>query len=290
MKVCPACAELRSSFEMPCAACGHVVPNRGDILLLAPEFADDSDGFEAEYFSNLIEVEEGSFWFRGRSRVIQWMVRRYCPRITKFLEIGCGTGYVVGGLAAAFPHMHFWGSEVFVAGLVSAKARAPGIHYLQMDARRIPYVDEFDVIGAFDVLEHIKDDNQAVAEIRRALKPGGYFLVTVPQHMWLWGPSDEYARHARRYSPKGIVRLVTTHGFEVVRTSSFVTLLLPLMACSRITQRWRRATAFDPASEFKLPRWIDLLLEATLRVEAALIRWGVSFPIGGSRFVVARKV
>lgn len=289
MKICTACGGLRHRLDKPCAACGYAVSFHDGIPLLAPEGAGEAEGFDSTYFSSLIKLEGGSFWFRGRNRIIEWMVRRYCPQAAKLLEIGCGTAYVVGHLAKVFPRTQFWGSEVFLAGLELAKARSPDIRYLQMDARRIPFVEEFDAIGAFDVLEHIEDDGRVLAEVRKALRPGGHLLITVPQHRWLWGPSDEYAKHVRRYEYADLARLMETHGFEMVRTSSFISMLLPMMWLSRTLQKRRPNVPFDPGAEFALPRWLDRVLEKILLAEAFLIRAGFSFPVGGSRFVVARK-
>ena len=64
-----------------------------------------------------------------------------------------------------------------------------------MDARRIPFEDEFDVIGAFDVLEHIKEDEQVLVQMHRAVKSGGGIMLTVPQHMFLWSEQDVQAHH-----------------------------------------------------------------------------------------------
>src|SRR5690606_22871969 len=116
-----------------------------------------------------------------------------------FLEIGCGTGFVLSGVADAFPAVRLFGSEIFTAGLEFAARRQPSVNFMQMDARSLPFLDEFDVIGAFDVLEHIVEDGQVLAQMREALKPNGIILLTVPQHEWLWSPVDEFACHVRRY-------------------------------------------------------------------------------------------
>ena len=70
---------------------------------------------------------------------------------------------------------------------------------MQLDARELPYEAAFDAVGAFDVIEHITEDERVLASMHRALKPGGVLIVTVPQHKWLWSWTDEQARHKRRY-------------------------------------------------------------------------------------------
>ena len=167
--------------------------------VLFPKYIRGRGGYPPEYFAQMVEIEENSFWFRNRNRLILWALHKYFPEMCSFLEIGCGTGFVLSGIADAFPDVRLSGSEIFVEGLEFAAKRLKGVELMQMDARRIPYADEFDAIGAFDVLEHIKEDLTVLQEIYRALKPGGGLVLTVPQHPFLWSSVDESALHVRRY-------------------------------------------------------------------------------------------
>jgi SAM-dependent methyltransferase len=159
---------------------------------------------------------------------------------------------------------------------------------LQMDARSIPFEREFDVVCAFDVIEHIVEDEEVLAQMYRAVKPGGGIMLTVPQHRWLWSRTDDYARHERRYRRSELVAKVQAAGFSVRRVVSFVSLLLPLMIASRALEGLR-ANAIDTHREFGLPSWINAALRATLDFERRLIVLGVSFPIGGSLLLVAQR-
>jgi len=69
--------------------------------------------------------------------------------------------------------MRLAGSEIFSAGLAFVAMRVPSAAFYQMDARNIPFRDEFDIIGAFDVLEHIEDDVAVIDQVAKALRPGG---------------------------------------------------------------------------------------------------------------------
>ncbi len=245
------------------------------------------EGFKPEYFATLAQLESRNFWFRGRNALIVWALGRYAPGMRSFLEVGCGTGYVLAGIANAFPDVRLAGSELFADGLAFAAQRVPRASFLCLDARRIPYRNEFDAIGAFDVIEHIADDEAALRAMARALRPGGVLLVTVPQHPWLWSASDDYARHVRRYAARDLHAKLADAGLRVLRSTSFVSLLLPAMVASR--RRTRVGRAFDPVDELRIGPVMNGILGAVLRVEVALIRAGVSWPFGGSRLVVAAR-
>jgi 2-polyprenyl-3-methyl-5-hydroxy-6-metoxy-1,4-benzoquinol methylase len=161
---------------------------------------------------------------------------------------------------------------------------------MQLDARTIPFREEFDVIGLFDVLEHVEEDEQALMQIHTSLKPGGIMLLTVPQHMWLWSSIDEYACHVRRYAVSDLQRKIETAGFHVMRSTSFVTILLPAMMISRFFQKKSSDKSFDATAELRISPWLNSVFFKLLGAELAAIKMGFCFPIGGSRLVVARKI
>ena len=99
-----------------------------------------------------------------------------------------------------FPDAALTGSDIHTTALPYAATRLPGAALLQMDATRIPFDSEFDVIAACDVIEHIERDDLALAEMHRAVKPGGGIVVTVPQDPKLWSTWDELSFHQRRYT------------------------------------------------------------------------------------------
>jgi SAM-dependent methyltransferase len=158
-----------------------------------------------------------------------------------------------------------------------------------MDARDIPFHEEFDVIGAFDVLEHIKEDQHVLEQMYTAIKPQGFILLTVPQHSWLWSTADEYACHVRRYSASDLHYKVEESGFKIIRSTSFVSTLLPTMIGSRFLRNRMSDKKFDATAELKISPWLNSLFLQLLRAELVLIRKGFNFPAGGSRLVVARK-
>lgn len=288
MKVCLACGQRFEAGDWRCRGCGHSPELHNGYLAFSPDLAETNDGFDAEYFTQLAKLEAGHFWFRSRNRLLIWALRCYFPHARSFLEIGCGTGFVLSGIQRQFPDLILSGSEIFSNGLAFAEKRLPDVTLFQMDARHIPFEGEFDVIGAFDVLEHIEEDDAVLLQMFQATKPGGGIMLTVPQHRFLWSVVDEYSFHKRRYTRKELVEKVERAGFEIIRATSFVFFLLPLMLLSRVKLR-RSQGDFDPAAELKIGHLLNVALEKVLGTERILIESGFSFPVGGSLLVIAKR-
>ncbi|MDM0028697.1 class I SAM-dependent methyltransferase [Variovorax saccharolyticus] len=288
MILCPACNAPNLRPDQGCTACGFAPAKIDGFIAWAPELAKNSEGFREESFEGLARVEAGNFWFRSRNSVILWALRKYFPGFQSLLEVGCGTGFVLSGIAQAFPGTRISGSEIYTAGLAFAAQRLPTVELQQMDARKLPYQEEFDVVAAFDVIEHILEDELVLRNFHRAIKPGGGCLITVPQHPWLWSPVDEEACHQRRYTARELHAKVRDAGFRILRSSSFVTFLLPLMLASRLASR--RSGTSGGTDSLQLNSMVDGALEACMRLEHRVIKAGVPLPIGGSRLVVLQKV
>jgi len=287
MKRCLACEAPFEAADWTCPSCGYQPTLRDEIYQFTEQPPDAHAGFKPEYFARLGEIEESNFWFRARNELIQWVLRNYFPDAKSFFEVGCGTGFVLAGLHEKFPRMRLAGSEIFADGLAIAKARVPKVELYQMDARRISFEGEFDVVGAFDVLEHVIEDENVLVQMFNAVRPGGGLLVTVPQHPFLWSASDQYAMHQRRYNRAELRAKVESARFLIERITSFNSLLLPLMIWSRVQRR--RNHDFQPWREFEIGPALNKTLESILKLERMVIRKGVSFPAGGSLLLIGRK-
>lgn len=270
-----------------CATCGQRVATQDGFELYAPDAARAGNGYDPALYPELAALEDQNFWFQSRNRLIVHVIRRFCHGFNSLLEIGCGTGQVLRAIGAAFPAVHLSGSELFVEGLAFARQRVPTAHLMQMDATRIPFTNEFDVIGAFDVVEHIRDDEVVLSEIHRALKPNGKIILSVPQHPWLWSHQDELAHHVRRYRRRELERKLERCGFKVAYSTSFVALLLPAMVASRVGRR--RTHAGDALQDLRIASSVNALFARLMHIELALLRAGMRFPLGGSRLVVGLR-
>lgn len=286
MKVCVAC---RGSFESEawrCPRCGHDPPLNRYRRLSAP-LPELEEGFDPAEFTAVAAAEAASFWAEARNELIAWALQAYFPNAGSLLEVGCGSGIVLAVLRRHFPRLRLVGGDPYGLALELAHDRVGDVELLQLDGRDLPFEREFDTVAVLDVLEHIDEDERVLDEIHRALRPSAGLLVAVPQHPRLWSAADEWNLHRRRYRRAELVTKIERAGFEILRVTSFVSLLLPAMAVARLAQRDR--SRFDPCAEMRPPRALEAICRGSLRLELGLVKRGVSFPAGGSLFVVARR-
>lgn len=298
-RLCPNCGASEAiETETPiwpigwrCGACGYAVPVIDGFPEFAPALANSLTGMDPASFEELSQHEDGHFWFEPRNRLLVGLADRYFPKATRYLEIGCGTGAVLAPMAER-GWSRLAGAEIHPAGLMHARRRlSDRAEFIQMDARKIPARSAFDLIGAYDVLEHIEEDEQVIGEVYAALVPGGGFIAAVPQHPVLWSRADDIAFHVRRYRRGELERKLRHAGFNILFSSSYTTFLLPLMAASRLMSIWRRDSDAHAIvqREFDIHPAINAALRSALSVEAAMTLKGISWPLGGSRVVVAQR-
>lgn len=261
----------------------------GGFPTFAPDLAARAyEGFSAEEIAAMKRHQAESFYWISRNRAIAWLIARHFAHARRILDIGCGTGYVTRQIARTLPGAAIYASDAFVEGLRLASEDGPDAAFLMhMDATRLPFEAAFDLVCSFDVLEHIEDDEAVIARTHAALRPGGGVLHFVPQHPWLYGPADEKAKHVRRYARGELDAKLRRAGFEIAYSGSFISLLFPLFAASRLKSKLVRAYALE--GEHDQPAWLRGVLLAAQRVELAAMRAGVRFPFGVSRVAVAFK-
>jgi SAM-dependent methyltransferase len=240
---------------------------------------------------NCLALEESSFWFEHRNDCILEMVRRYPPAGTIF-DLGGGNGYVANGLQQAG----------FSAALVE-----PGLNGVENAARRGVNLlicstledarfhnGTLPAVGAFDVLEHIADEETFLAEIYRSLIPGGRFYLTVPAYQGLWSVDDEYAGHYRRYTRKRLSASLARAGFQVEMITYIFFMLPPPIYVfrvlpSRLGLRKRQDWEAYSREHYRRNDLVGQLLRRLLAWEIARLRAGKIVPVGGSCLAVATR-
>jgi SAM-dependent methyltransferase len=258
------------------------------------ETGDSGGGYDPQFFEALAKAEDRHFWFRSRNLLISDLARSVTagfPEGHRVLEVGFGTGNVLRFLKRACSRGSVFGMELWSAGIRFARARDLDL-LVQGDLRQAPFPPVFDVVGMFDVLEHIPDDAGTLQAMRNLLAPGGRLMVTVPAHQALWSYFDAAAHHCRRYSPGGLKQVLSSAGYEVEYLSQFMAILFPLLLFVRKVAHRRGRAGSDlqrAQEEFRIIPLANEILGGVLWLERVWLRLGGKLPFGTSIIAVARK-
>jgi len=263
------------------------------IKCYSPEVASTYTDYPGNGFDLTDENAESSFWVSSRNRLFKSLVLRHLVPTgkTKFLEIGCGTGDFIQQIAQN-DNLEITGSEIYLKGLVYAKKNLPSVDFVQFDVTQGKIDEQFHIITAFDVIEHIENDNAALSNMNQMLTKGGALIISVPQHMFLWSNLDEIVKHKRRYSRQELATKLTDNGFKIDYATSFIFVLFPLMLISRLFDKRRDQSKSDEHAlekRTKFPRILNAIFDLFMRIDEGLIKVGASLPFGGTLVIVARK-
>lgn len=148
-----------------------------------------------------------------------------------------------------------------------------------------PFLQEaFDLIALFDVLEHVREDFESLVALRRQLRPGGLFILTVPAFPFLWSAHDARHHHFRRYRRGPLRHALLRAGFRVERISYFNTWLFPAIASVRLVKKALRSPGSD--AEHLPPLWLNGFLESLFSSERHFLLRG-ALPFGVSLVAMA---
>lgn len=252
-----------------------------------------SHTYPSSLYATIASIEEDHFWFTSRNRMIASLIRVNIsgPYSSKsFLEIGCGTGIVM----ATLERLGFiaTGLDVNEKALSYAVKRTKG-KLIRQSIFGFKPKKRYDIVGAFDVLEHIRDDEGFLRACHSLLSPKGYLLLTVPAGMSLWSPVDTLSGHQRRYEYEELFKKLTDAGFTVNSLEYWNFLLLPLYKI------WHRQAGLPAQAGFKskdvvsshlqkMPYLINILLIWIFELELILSRF-IRFPFGATLVVCAQK-
>jgi len=238
---------------------------------------------ERVVYDTMAELDQRHWWYRARREVLAALIQRLAPppRDARILEIGCGTGHNLAMLA------RFGRVDALE---LDEEARAVAEERLGRKVMSAPLPEihgvadhHYDLVGAFDVIEHIDDDRAALASIASKIKPGGKFVMTVPAHQWMWSAHDVVNHHKRRYSKQALKALVDASPLKLRAIGYFNSLLFPVAVAERMASKVRGKDEAD----LKLPPTpLNAALEQAFKAERHLIG-RVPLPPGLSLFAVA---
>jgi SAM-dependent methyltransferase len=192
---------------------------------------------DSREIKELVALEDQHWWYKERRAILARSLSRLPGTPGTALDIGAA-----GGGNSRVLRRHHWSPiavEYSVEGATAARERS--IAAVRGDGRCLPFASaSVGLVVAFDVLEHIDDDKQAVAEIHRVLKPGASALIAVPCDMKLWSAHDVAVGHHRRYTRETLSAVLESSGLQMEELWSWNVLLRPAAAWSR-----KRSTESD---------------------------------------------
>lgn len=244
---------------------------------------------EERYYSEYFKVEDRHWWFVGRRRIFMRVLDRHLGpgRSRRILDVGCGTGTMLGRLAR---YGEPEGMDADAQAVAMCHSR--GLERVRhVQSPPLPWEDgSFDLVTALDVLEHADDDRGLLRELTRVTRPGGLVLVSVPAFRWLWGAQDEISHHRRRYVAQELEERVAEAGLELRHLSYFNTLLFPAIAAVRLLRSRRRPASSAVRSDFELtgPGRLNDLLGRLFAAEAPAVA-RLRLPFGVSILALAAR-
>lgn len=233
-------------------------------------------------------------WETTRARMI---LRLLTPELAgkaplRVLDVGCGDGYTLKHVKAAFPLSLIDGVDINLDTSVKDDLHQHGINAVR-DIRELK--GPYNVILLLDVIEHIKEDAPFLQQlVREHAGKGCFFMITVPAHPILSSSQEHFLRHFRRYRKQPFLQLISSTGLAIERDGAmFCSLLLPRM----LTCLAEKLQRHQPHAHAGLGQWrhgkvLTDLVETVLDVDNTLLwnlrRAGISLP-GLSLWACARK-
>ena len=234
-------------------------------------------------YEQMAQLDDKHWWYRARREVLAALIRRKVrpPKDAAILEIGCGTGHNLAMLGQ-FGRVDALEVDAGARAVAEKRLGRPVMSAPLPELRGVPQA-HYDMIGAFDVVEHIADDTAAVSSIARRLKPGGKLVIAVPAHQWMWSAHDRVNHHQRRYSKAALKRLIAGSPLKLEAIGYFNSLLFPLAVAQRLASR---VSGKDSSDLTLPPRPLNYALERGFAAERLLIG-RMPLPPGLSLFAVA---
>jgi ubiquinone/menaquinone biosynthesis C-methylase UbiE len=242
-------------------------------------------------FANIAAAERDLWWYRGMKQILFRLLDPIARanRFEDVLEAGCGTGH----LSATLTERYGWNMtplDFDANGL--AYARESGLTRLvQGTITALPFRDRaFDALLSIDVIPHLNrgQEHGVLAEFARVLKPGGMLVIRAAAFDFLRSSHSKFVNEVQRFTKSQLQAAAEQAGLRVERATYANSLLMPIAAFK--FRVWEPLTRQAPASGVApVAKWLDSLLYAPLRMEAAWIGAGRSLPAGQSVILIARK-
>lgn len=239
---------------------------------------------ERHIYERMRGLQDTHWWFTARREILSAEIARLpLPKPARILEVGCGPGGNLELLKA-------FGEVRAIEPDDESRAYAAECSGVNVDGGLLPdglpdLGAPFDLVAAFDVIEHVDDDAGAVAALGDLVKPGGFLVTTVPAYAWLWSDHDAQHHHKRRYTLPAYRRLFDAAGLKVRRATYFNSVLFPPIAAIRMARSAARIRGDD---ETLPPAPLNGLLRRLFGAERAILR-ATDLPFGVSILLIAER-
>lgn len=172
-----------------------------------------------EMYDQMYEMESYHWWFKAKREIILALAQ---PILTtkeeplKIADFGCGTGIMLQTMERYGDTTGFDFSETALKYCRCKVSEKTTLKQVDLGRKIEDGLDNYyDIAFALDIIEHIDDDYEALINILRKLKRGGYVIVTVPAFQCLWSQHDENNMHKRRYNKEQLAEILRKTGFEI---------------------------------------------------------------------------
>lgn len=240
-------------------------------------------------YDKMYRLEDTNWWYSGRRDLVLKMMTRTDVYLSgkplKILDAGCGTGI---NLKCLLDFGDAYGLDISKNALSFSKRR--GLSSLICgSADRLPFKGElFDLVLALDVIEHIDQDNSAVMEFNRVLRPGGWLIITVPAFQFLMSEHDQAVHHKRRYTRSGLLMILQGAGFKNIKATYWNIILFLPVASIRLFKRFQRSGNEKQTDLIELPYPLNGLLHRLLIIENRVLE-RFNLPFGVSVMCACKK-
>jgi SAM-dependent methyltransferase len=241
---------------------------------------------ERVVYEQMAALDQRHWWYRARRKVLADLIRRMVrpPAAASILEIGCGTGHNLAMLGQ-FGEVEAIELDEQARSLAELRLGRPVMSSALPEMRGLPE-RRYDLVAAFDVIEHIEDDVAALASIARRLKRGGKLVMTVPAHPWMWSAHDVVNHHKRRYSRRALRKLVEASPLRLDSIGYLNSLLFPMAIAQRLASK---VAGREDADLSLPPKALNAALERVFGAERHLVG-RIPLPPGLSLFAVASAI
>lgn len=249
---------------------------------------------DSQYYKQYYHLEREHWWFTARLSILESKVNQLLKAKpdAKILNIGIATG-ATSIMLAKYGKVTSLEYDKDCCEFVRAKC---GLEVINGSMTELPFEDgTYDLVCAFDVVEHIEDDSTAISEMKRVMATDGHYFLTVPAFMFLWSEHDEINHHFRRYTRSNFKSLLSGQQLKHKYTSYFNAILFTPIAAVRLLQNIftkKEKVPTEKKSDFEgmnSSGALNSLLKGIFLLEKPLIAAGIPLPVGISVMAIGTK-